>query len=42
MNIEHSCTPAAADIDVLTQKITQVTPDFGFAHPFAFFVRDLD
>ena len=38
MNIEHSCTPA--DIDFLTQKINQETPDFGSAHPFAFFVRD--
>lgn len=40
MNIEHSCAPAAADIDFLTQKINQETPDFGSAHPFAFFVRD--
>lgn len=34
MNIEHACTPAAADIDFLTQKINQETPDFGSAHPF--------
>jgi GNAT superfamily N-acetyltransferase len=40
MNIEHSCTSAAADIDFLTQKINQETPDFGSAHPFAFFVND--
>jgi len=40
MNIDHSCTPAAADIDFLTQKINQETPDFGSAHPFAFFVND--
>ena len=40
MNIDHSCTPAAADIDFLTQKINQETPDFGSAHPFVFFVND--
>ncbi|OGV52201.1 MAG: GNAT family N-acetyltransferase [Legionellales bacterium RIFCSPHIGHO2_12_FULL_42_9] len=38
MNIDR--TPAAADIDFLTQKINQETPDFGSAHPFAFFVND--
>ena len=26
--------------DFLTQKINQETPDFGSAHPFAFFVND--
>lgn len=40
MNIEHSCTPATADIDFLTEKINQETPAFGSAHPFAFIVRD--
>lgn len=40
MNIEHSNTPATVDIDFLTEKINQETPDFGSAHPFAFFVRD--
>ena len=40
MNLEHTSTPASEDIDFLTQKINQETPDFGSAHPFAFFVRD--
>lgn len=40
MKIEHTSTPASEDIDFLTQKINQETPDFGSAHPFAFFVRD--
>jgi GNAT superfamily N-acetyltransferase len=40
VNIQHTSTPASEDIDFLTQKINQETPDFGSAHPFAFFVRD--
>ncbi len=40
MKIEHTSTPASEDIDFLTQKINKETPDFGSAHPFAFFVRD--
>ena len=40
MNIEYTSTPASADIDFLTQKINQETPEFGEAHPFAFFIRD--
>lgn len=40
MNLEHTSTPASADIDFLTQKINQETPEFGEAHPFAFFIRD--
>ncbi len=40
VNIQHTYTPASEDIDFLTQKINQETPDFGSAHPFAFFVRD--
>ncbi len=40
MNIEHTSTPVSADIDFLTQKINQETPQFGEAHPFAFFIRD--
>ncbi len=40
MNIEFTSTPASADIDFLTQKINQETPEFGKAHPFAFFIRD--
>lgn len=40
MNIEFTSTPASEDIDFLTQKINQETPEFGEAHPFAFFIRD--
>lgn len=40
MNIEHTPTPASADIDFLTQKINEETLKFGKAHPFAFFIRD--
>lgn len=39
MSLEHTSTPASADIDFLTQKINQETPEFGEAHPFAFFIR---
>jgi hypothetical protein len=38
MNIEYTSTPASADIDFLTKKINQETPEFGEAHPFAFFI----
>ena len=40
MKIEHISTPASVDIDFLTQKINQETPEFGEAYPFSFFVRD--
>ena len=40
VNIQYTSTPASVDIDFLTQKINQETPEFGEAHPFAFFVRD--
>jgi GNAT superfamily N-acetyltransferase len=40
MNIEFTSTPASEDIDFLTQKINQETPEFGAFHPFAFFIRD--
>ena len=40
VNIQYTSTPASADIDFLTQKINQETPEFGEAHPFAFFIRD--
>lgn len=40
MSLEHTSTPASTDIDFLTQKINQETPEFGEAHPFAFFIRD--
>jgi hypothetical protein len=38
MNIEHTTSPSSTDIDFLTQKINEETPDFGAAHPFAFFI----
>jgi len=40
VNIQYTSTPASPDIDFLTQKINQETPEFGEAHPFAFFIRD--
>jgi len=40
MNIEFTKSPASADIDFLTKKINQETPEFGEAYPFGFFVRD--
>ena len=38
--IEFTTSPMAIDIDFLTQKINQETPEFGEAHLFAFFIRD--
>lgn len=29
VNIQHTSTPASEDIDFLTQKINQETPEFG-------------
>lgn len=40
VNIQYTSTPASEDIDFLTQKINQETPEFGEAHPFVFFIRD--
>jgi len=40
VNIQYTSIPATEDIDFLTQKINQETPEFGEAHPFAFFIRD--
>jgi GNAT superfamily N-acetyltransferase len=40
VNIQYTSTPASEDIDFLTQKINQETPEFGEAHPFEFFIRD--
>jgi predicted GNAT family acetyltransferase len=37
---EFTTSPIATDIDFLTQKINKETPEFGEAHPFAFFIRD--
>lgn len=38
MNIK--ITASSSIIDILTQKINEVTPNFGEAYPFAFFIRD--
>ena len=40
MNIEFTTNPHSADLDFLTQKINEETPDFGSAYSFAFFMRD--
>jgi GNAT superfamily N-acetyltransferase len=40
MKIEYTSSPHTADIDFLTQKINEETPEFGAAHPFAFFIRE--
>ena len=40
MKIEFTKSRASIDIDFLTQKINQETPELGEAYPFAFFVRD--
>lgn len=40
MKLEFTTSPVATDIDFLTKKINQETPEFGEAHPFAFFIRD--
>lgn len=38
--IEKTLSPCNKDIDFLTQKINAETPEYGVAHPFAFFIRD--
>ena len=40
MSLEYTSTLSSEDIDFLTQKINKETPEFGEAHPFAFFIRD--
>jgi ribosomal protein S18 acetylase RimI-like enzyme len=40
MKIRFTTTPQSSDIDFLTQKINEATPQFGAAAPFAFFIRD--
>ncbi len=42
LNLQYTSTGASGDIHFLTQKINQETPEFGEAHPFAFFIRDKD
>ncbi|GAJ46901.1 hypothetical protein HE1_01244 [Holospora elegans E1] len=36
VNIQYTSTPSSEDIDFLTQKINQETPEFGEAHPLHF------
>lgn len=38
--LEFTTSPRAKDIDVLTDHINEETPEYGIAHPFAFFIRD--
>ena len=40
MKLHHTSTPKSEDIDYLTHKINQETPEYGAAYPFAFFIRD--
>lgn len=40
--MELTTSPIATDIDFLTQKINREAPEFGEAHPFAFFIRDVN
>lgn len=40
MNIELTLSPDNKDIDFLTQKINEETPNFGTAYPFGCFIRD--
>lgn len=42
MKIEFTHAPKSTDIDFLTQKINEETPEFSPAYSFAFFVRDGD
>jgi GNAT superfamily N-acetyltransferase len=42
MNIEFTTSPITSDIDFLTQRINEETPEYGNAHAFAFFIRDED
>ncbi len=40
MKIERTLSPKAEDINFLTQKLNEETPEFGLCHPFAFFIRN--
>ena len=40
VNIQYTSAQASEDINFLTQKINQETPELGETHPFAFFLRD--
>ena len=40
MKIEYTQIPNSSDINFLTQKINEETPEFDGAHPFAFFIRN--
>ena len=40
--IEYTKNPATSDINFLTKKINQETPEYFDAYPFAFFMRDED
>ena len=40
LDVQFTSSPDMTDIDFLTEKINQETPDFGEAFGFAFFIRD--
>ncbi len=40
MKIEHTASPESKDIDFLTRKIHEETPEYGSASSFGFFIRD--
>lgn len=40
VDIEHTSTPSAIDIEFLTRKINKETDEYGEAYPFGFFIRD--
>ncbi|MES2211664.1 MAG: GNAT family N-acetyltransferase [Pseudomonadota bacterium] len=40
IHTEFTTAPAGQDIEFLTRKINEETPEYGTAYPFAFFIRD--
>ena len=38
--VKFTKSPITADIDFLTDKLNQETPEFGEAYSFEFFIRD--
>lgn len=40
LKIHHVTEPNSQDIDFLTRKINEETPEFGTAYPFAFFIKN--
>lgn len=40
LKLEFTQEPQAADVDFLTQRLNQETPEFGVAHTFAFYFKN--